>query len=369
VFEPQTFGFPDLSLNHSGVTESAYRVTSQRPIAAWQFGPYESNEIFSADASLLHPVHSYGTSYVGVTQRGMLRRPDSNDLDGTLTIVATGSGTTTVTVTPTASVRAGAGVPVFPAGTTLMFLLDQFEVLNLEGVGGADLTGTRMNGTQPFAVFGGHEGAQVSHLDPPNCCIDHLQEQLTATSVWGTSFAIGRTSPRQPVTPDMVRIVAGTNDTQVTFDPPGPLCPVLQAGSHCDAFVSGDVRITTNEPALVAHYLTSNSGSDQTTGDPAMTIVPPVDRFARRYVVAAHPGYTQNWATIVAPAAGAVTLDGTDLAPSLEPFGADGYRAARIGLPAGPHTIECPSTCFVEVYGYGAYISYLYAGGMTFDDP
>jgi hypothetical protein len=370
VFRPQSIAFPDLSLDHSGVTASAYRLTSQRPIAAWQFGPYEAaGMIYSADASLLLPSHAFGSSYVGVSEAGFVRRPGANDFNSTLTVVSTGPGTTTVTVTPSASVRAGAGVPVFPGGTTLMFLLDQYEVLNLEGAAGVDLTGTRITGTQPFAVYGGHEAAMVSPQDPPTCCADHLEEQLTPASSWGTSFAVGRTEPRAPATPDLVRIVAGTNGTQVTFDPPGPTCPVLQAGSHCDAFVNGDVHVVTTEPVQVAHYLTGNAGSEPTSADPAMSIVPPVDRFARRYVIAPHPDYSQNWATIVAPAAAEVTFDGTDLTPSLELFGSGAYKAVRMAIPLGSHTIECPSTCFVEVYGFGAYISYLYAGGMSLAAP
>ncbi len=73
--------------------------------------------------------------------------------------------------------------------------------------------------------------------------------------------------------------------------------------------------------------------------------------------------YAMNYASISAAATGAVTVDGTSI--MLSPFPAPGtHRVARVPLTAGQHTIHCPDSCGVLVYGYDNAVSYMFAGGL-----
>lgn len=358
---PQTLGFEDQSVDHSGIYSKAYKLTSTKPIVAYQFNTLQDINAFSNDASLLLPRHAYDTSYYTMTYPTLVRRPQSNDFNGYITIVASGTGTTTVTVTPTAPVRAGLNVLAIPAHSTQVFALNQFDVLNLEAQSG-DLTGTTVTSSQPVGVFGGHEATALSQMGSETCCVDHLEDQLFPASTWGKAYAVPKTAARTPAVADLVRVLAQHSSTMVTFNPAGAgSCPTLQAGQFCDVFIDADVEISSNEPVLVGHYLASNGGSE---GDPAMSFVPPSEQFRLDYTFLVPSQYHENYVSLVAPAGGTVLLDGSNVTGQLTTFGTGTFKAGRITVAAGQHKLGCPMGCGVEVYGWSDAVSYHYAGGL-----
>ena len=62
-----------------------------------------------------------------------------------------------------------------------------------------------------------------------------------------------------------------------------------------------------------------------------------------------------------------MSLDGNDVTAQLVSFGAGTFKAGRIPVSAGSHTLSCPATCGVEVYGWSAAVSYLFAGGLDLE--
>ncbi|MCA9527611.1 MAG: IgGFc-binding protein [Myxococcales bacterium] len=361
---PQALGFPDLSLDHSGISAKAYHLTSSAPIVAYQFNPLDNVDVFSNDGSLLVPEHAYDGQYLALTLPTLTRRPDTNDYNGYVTVVAVADNTT-VEVEPSAAIRAGDQVTALQPGETHRFSLNRFQVLNLEAVADGDLTGTRVrspDGT-PFGVFVGHE-ATVLPTEQQSCCADHIEEQLFPISTWGSNFAVARTQPRKRET-DLLRILAHRDDTRVDFDPAPAQgrCGILRAGASCDVFINGDTRITASNPVLVGHFLQSTDGA---AGDPALAFAVPVEQFRTDYTFLVPQEYDAQYISVVAREGAAVQLDGTDIGGQLRPFG-ELFAGGRFPVRPGQRRLDCPTGCGVLVYGYSQAVSYLFAGGLDLE--
>lgn len=366
---PQQLGIPDQSLDHSGIERKAYKLTSTAPIVAYQFNPLNNVGVFSNDASLLIPAHAYDLDYTGVTYKTLTRRPNTNDYNGYVTVVASGTGTTTVMVRPTAGVRAGNGTPAIAAGAMMSFTLNQFQTLTLEATAGGDLTGTAITCSQACGAFAGHEATNLTNQVQSPCCADHLEDQLFPNSTWGKVYVVARSKQRVHAVPDMVRVIAQRPGTTVTFNPPQSGCAApLAAGGFCDVFITGDVQVSSNEPIAVAHYLLSNIPSGETdVGDPAIAFAVPTEQYRSTYTVLVPEQYMENIISIVTPASGTVQVDGTDVTNQLTTFGSGEWKAGRIVVAAGPHRIDCPGSCGVEVTGWSEAVSYLFAGGLDLE--
>jgi hypothetical protein len=371
---PYELGFQDASIDQSGISARAFRLTASRPVAAWQYNSLGDPVRFSSGASLLLPSHRLDAAYSVVTYPTLTRRPQHQDFNGYLTIVAIRPGLTAVEVTATTGVRAGQGVAALAAGVPRSFTLDSHQALTLQAEAGGDLSGSMILGDQPVAVFAGHEAAAIATPGKPDsCCADHLEEQLPPASVWGTHHVVARSQARLVGgalvdAPDLVRIVAGTDGTGVTIDPaPATGCPQLGAGQFCEFYAAGDVEIRSSEPVLVAHLLASivDGGSTDlaTAGDPALSWVAPVSQHLERYTLAVPAQFPANYLSIAAPAGARVSLDGGDVTAQLSAVGSGGFKAGRLPLAPGRHQVVCPGGCWVELAGYGDTTAYLTAGG------
>jgi hypothetical protein len=368
---PQMMGFADQSLNRSGIQPKAYRVTSTAPIVAYQFNPLDNVDVFSNDGSLLIPRATYDTKYYAMTWAGLVRRPTTNDYNGSVAVVAWEDGTE-VRITPTADVRPEGSFTGITAGTATTFTLNAFDVLNLEGVSGGDLSGTlieSVDGVKTVGVFGSHEAVVLAN-SAGDCCADHIEEQMFPTSTWGTEFAIARSQSRGKGEPDQLRIMAQADGTQVSFTPApaSGSCGTLAAGQFCDVKISVDTVVSANadHPIMIGHYLLSVI--DQVgggTGDPAMSIAVPIEQYRSTYTFLVPSEYAEQYVSVVAAAGTVVTLDGTDVTGQLQGFAGGTYLAGRLPVQAGQHKIDCPGNgCGIVVYGYDEAVSYMFAGGL-----
>lgn len=165
---------------------------------------------------------------------------------------------------------------------------------------------------------------------------------------------------------DLVRVVAQKPNTIVTFDGAPGTCN-LQPGEYCDRFVQDHVRVTANEPILVAHYTSGAGGIGEDTGDPSMSYAVPTEQYRTEYAVLVPDKYNSNYFSLVTPASGTVAVDGVDVTSALSPFGSGAFDAGRVPMTPGPHTITCPDGCGVEIYGWSDAVSYLFAGGLDLE--
>ena len=377
---PQDMGFADQGIDGTGVSTSAYKITSSAPIVAYQFNPLNDVDVFSNDASLLIPRSGFDKRYVAVSYPTLTRRgpqaPGRDDYNGYFTVVAWDSDTE-ITVTPTAATVAGRdGTPALLGGQSQTFTLQPFQVLNIEakagpdmyimdGLNGSDLTGSVIQSAngKTFGVFGGHEAVRISAPNS-NCCADHLEEMLFPTSTWGKEFAVARTVERRGA-PDILRVVANTAGTTVTFDPQpaSGSCYVLSAGGFCDVQIMQPTKVVANQPITLAHLTMSTILNMDGTGDPSLAIVPPVEQHRTDYKFLAPMDYDQQYVGIVGVAGDAVKLDGVPV-PFTTTFASGTRATATVPITVGAHVVSCPMKCSVEVYGWSQAVSYLFAGGL-----
>jgi hypothetical protein len=378
---PQANGIADQSLDGTGTQARAYRVTSDFPVALHQLNGAAVPAAFSAGASVLIPRHAFGPEYYAMTWPSLDRRPSFHSYHGYLSVVAPQDGTS-VEVTPTSAVRASASQAGLPAGAAAAFSLDAHDVLTLQAVPGGDLTGSlvRCPGVA-CGVFVGHEAAGFGEAIAPDashtlgpCCADHLEEMLFPASSWGKTFAVARSAPRGTNERDVLRVLARTLNTVVTFDPPAiGSCPALNSGQHCEVTIAADTLVVASEPVLVGQYLQSAIWSDPLfggavgTGDPELALVAPVEQHRREHSVRVPAGYSSHFLALAAPVGVDVRVDGVPV--SLSPFAGGGYQAARVPVTAGAHQVSCAAGCNVVAHGYRDGSAYMFAAGLGLAAP
>ncbi|MDP6946940.1 MAG: IgGFc-binding protein, partial [Myxococcota bacterium] len=186
-------------------SNSAFHIISTAPIVAYQFNPLDNVDVFSNDASLLLPVDAMGSDYLVMT-REHEPGPSFGQYPSFFTLVGVTEQAVEVTMQVTGGTAAGGEFPALSAGQSHTFSLAKGDVVNIESTSGGDLTGSRVTGTGPFALFSGHVASRT-HPEPSGCCADHLEQQLPPIDRWGTDFAIGRSVKRR-FEPDHFRVLA-----------------------------------------------------------------------------------------------------------------------------------------------------------------
>jgi hypothetical protein len=351
---------------------------------------------------------------------------DDEDLRAFLTIVGTEPGTQ-VSVTFGPQVRRVIGVDGREdavEGDVWEFEIGPFDVINLETGGfNADFTGTVVDASRPVSVFVGSEASDAprfSTLANRQCCADHLEEQLFPNDTLGRRFFIGRMPPRSVALnqafldptrdsvgefnePEYVRVVAvasGITTVETTLPPPDDRVQ-LEQGQSIIFYANQDLEINADQPVAVLQVLPSQQAvgipSEYPGGDPAIVAVPPVEQYRREYVFLTPNRYAFDFITVVAPREARILLDEMPIETFDCTVGpADGIRRRMgdpppedvvyrcqfsfpdvIGLPNvrvedgiqndGYHTVRATEPVGIVIYGFDAFVSYAYAGGLDLD--
>lgn len=369
-------------IDGSGIApHAAYRVTSSVPIAAYQFNSYAA--IATSDASLLLPTTAWDTLH-----RVASHEREDNDPFVWTSYFAVVSATpdTGLEIVTTDAWLAGPGVPAAAAGETVMLDLDVADVAQvaMSTTGTHDPTGTRIDsGDVPVAVFGGTSCSIILDVATFGAC-DHLEEQLPGVRLWGQTFVAAR-APVRSMGPSpessLWQIVASEDGTTVTFDVDGavtgtPAGPVLLDAGEQTRFLAtgpadspGDFVVEADKPILVLNYTLSGDelfdefGNDS-PGDPAMIILPPVEQYLPRYVVLVPSGWSTDVMTIVRPAGVEVRLDGVAVGDDVFDAVGPTHEVGRMPVEDGLHRVESDAAVAITVVGYRADDSYGYAGGI-----
>lgn len=405
--QSREFKMPVMNVSGSVVAPKAIRVVASRPVVAYQFNPFDSENAASNDGSLLLPRNGLGKLYYAVS---LPSRAEIKDLfgnpwfpanNGFLAVVAP-AGTTTVSVTPTVDVIANpaGGVPqdgtspaVLAAGQTFTFTLEPYDVLNLEQLGKTeiitpgkiieDLTGTRIEADKPVAVFSGHQVAGVQEALKlqitdvwDSCCTEHMEEQLMPVETWGTEALCVKSKPRGQEADRWV-VVAGEDGVSLSTTPQvdGLHGKVLaKAGDRVRVETKESFVLSASGKIQVVQFLMSQgqtqpmNGGDLPTGDPSMILIPPSKQFRDGYVIRTADGFGTNWTTVIRPAGVPVVVDGAPIPDgAFSPLGDGSWQYAWREVTKGTHSLTSEEPFGLLVYGYGSVTAYGYPGGMNLE--
>ncbi len=376
--ESRAFTMPRLDISGTGISRRSIRVSSSVPVTAHQFSPLNNEGVFSNDASLLLPSNTLGVEYyvvgwpTAVLPSFMGFNPE--DQHGYVTILATSPGETFVNVTPRARVApSAAGEYAISPNVTRSFSLKFGEVLNLEAnsgqlTGANDLTGTHIKATQPIAVFSGHEEAVVKQPGTDEgCCADHLEQQLFPLKDWGQTY-IAALSPGRGEKVDHWRIVAGEDGVVLTTNPPQPGANnvTLNRGDFVSFFTDDSFEVNATGKVLVGQILVSQQQTTAGTGDPALILAVPIERFRSDYILLTPAGYSSDYVLITREAGEIVRLNG-QIVPdtSFTSIGSGTYEVAEVVVTAGVQVLEGAKPFGISAYGFSNAVSYGYPGGLN----
>ncbi|MEZ4429295.1 MAG: IgGFc-binding protein [Nannocystaceae bacterium] len=356
----------------------AYRLRSDEPVIVYQHNPIEwsldPEVAYSADASLLMPVNAWGDSYRVVARNSWYEKLTQAKLPGFYAVTAAEDGTTvTLHPSPTGSaVMPGPGVAASGEGEVMLDrgdVLVVFSALAQSNPSPNDLTGTGISADAPVQVIGGHVCTFVPH-DVAAC--DHLEESIPPEYGLDTLHVVAAPAGADEEVATlhrMVRIVATAPGTTLAFTPPINEAPAVleQPGEYVELGpISMDFVLASSAPVLVAQYMVGG-GYDGAVGDPALVVVPGVNRNVETYEVHAPPDFPESYATIVAEKEASVTVDGLTVTDFSQIVGTN-YRVARVLLGPnvdGHHQIASTTRVGVSVYGLATDSSYWYTAGYN----
>jgi hypothetical protein len=377
----------------TALSKKAFRIESSLPVVAYQFNTL--NQDFSTDASLLIPTTALGNAYNVVSWEPfypvaypLLGIPTPNR--GYVTIIATADATS-VTVIPSDGIEGSVGtvpagygyVDPITGGVEATFVLNRFEVLNLETVSRAspkpDLTGTIVTATAPVAVFTGTDMTIIAPETPPwctdgcNCCGDHIEDQVIPRSAMGEKYVVShsawRTTTGSWVEYDYYKVLAVVPGTYVTTTLPDVGSFSLGANEVQEFKSRTGFALWSTEPVHVVQILTSMEQTEEAIGDPSLIQFPAVEQRRSKYVFTTGEGFSENWAVVSMPEDAEATIDGTSVVTSCD-WDIDGeldgvtYRSYYCAISAGTHIVDgAGEPVGLTVYGYFEAGSYGFAGG------
>jgi hypothetical protein len=371
------FLVPDKHVNGSGFHHGgAYRITSDVPIVAYQVNPYEADESWTSDATLLHQVPAWDSIHYVF---GAEKINDAQDVYAS--IIASEDGTV-VEVTPSVSTSPAVDIPAGSPGVPFTITMNAGDVAQFEvSISNQSLTGTKITSDDdhPIAVFSGNTCALIP-LESGAC--DHLHEQLTGVQKWGREFLAARMpvrSTEMPIEPSLWQIVASEDNTTIEFSassqvtglPSGAV--ILDAGEIWEEFVAGtldepgDFVISADKPIGVCNYMTGSStvvpNTPEDPGDPSQVQISPVEQYLERYVLLVPEHWLYDVVTVVRPNGVEVEVDGEAVDDGeFSSVGPD-HEVARVLVEDGVHTFAADQGISVIVVGYDDDDSYAYLGG------
>ena len=229
---------------------------------------------------------------------------------------------TSITITPTANIN----IPINPQldssiitlyeGNSKTFILNEYETLLITATTvAADLTGTKIVSNKPLSVITGHECGNIPKNT--NYCETILQ-QVPPTVSWGIQFMI---SPYQSRTSQFFKIVASESSTSFSYNCGGSTYTgfLYSAGSFTtiETFSTNYCYIEATKAILVTQ-MSPSAKHDQTNGDPAISVIPPMERYIKTYsFYIPNPGdFLSAYLNIITKEKVTFTLNGVTLSPS-----------------------------------------------------
>lgn len=303
---------------------------------------------YSTGATVVYPVDELGTLYYVVT-------PESDEPETFKEFAVIASQfPTRVNLHLKGGVRFKK--QVYPAGSTLVVDLEAYQAIQLQS--SEDLSGSRVESTEPVAVLSGHSCAKK------NSACDHVVEQLLPVSRWGTTFIVPPLSFQ--FGSDTVYVIA-SRDTLLTYRSagsensrnmrPGEVL-LLDVRRFWPLSISADARIQ------VLFFFTGSKRGTKTY-DPFLINVPALTSYSSSYHINGISPF-DNYIVIVAKSPeyrGITAMNRTLGILQWRPVPGTDYSWSeyRLGTGARTPSLEHPTTPFgvfilgiAHLEGYGS---------------
>jgi hypothetical protein len=242
---------------------TAFHVTTDVPVVAYQMLPYGGGKAATTGASLLLPTSAWDTSYVAVEAYDT--DPNAPQLIIGVTPsfdVVASQDDTAVTIRPINAIGSASGVPAGPANAPYTMMLNAGQYLQITEK--AQLSGSPVTADKPIGVLGGNEIVAIDI-----CCGDHAEQMLTPSRALGTEYVAAPHGDRRPdPDPRVFRVYGAVDGTQLTYNPPGLGPALVNAGGMVE--IRSDAAFTvasqgSDYPFSAFTYMTG-AGSDDSMG-------------------------------------------------------------------------------------------------------
>jgi len=351
----------------------------------YSINQYGITGTYSFDGAHILPVEALGTEYI-------VQTADADEMATEFVIMTTKPGTTNVTIDLPVNSNKGKTQHIdIPLSGSKQIYIVRSKAPNPEDPDDViDLSGSTICADQPIAVWSGNQLASVPNQDAMSK--DHAYDQLLPVTKWGKKFLIPPTGNHTQYneihvsglldnTSVVVRNLDGTKNW--TMSSRDDSIVVLQGplGGNLDGM---ETYIEADKPIQV--YLYSSAGAANPydaieggvrkrhlQGDPAMTIIPPLEYLTDTTVFQTYNGgdgglvhEMRLWAR-TSDVSG-IRLNGNDISSqfSTTPY-VSGYSIATIPLTHRIYTITAPKKCFSGyVYGMNDGQTYMYPVGYDF---
>ena len=341
-----------------------------------------------AEGTEILPTYALGTDYVVAAYNSYFNPslPPTNDFPSEYTVTAITDNTIVSITTPQNIRNAGPLGVIDSRGVTFTDTLNagqaiQFQLTLPKNGTEWDVTGTLIRSTNPVAVIGASQAAQIPYdARYPN----FIEGMIPPIRTWGSRYytapLFGRTGGDT-----FLAIASSDNQSIYTEDSTGSKTLFAQLNQYGRSW-RPDVKTarawTSDKPFMLVQYSNSAQLADSANqlGAPAMMTVPPVDGYRKSAVVLTPlavgdfiPGKGYIHIAIPRSALSTLRVDGLSL-KSETLFHSDGLiNVVQIAVSTpGTHTITADSALGVVAYGYAVGYTYAWSGtpnGFTANSP
>ncbi|MEM1032410.1 MAG: IgGFc-binding protein [Myxococcota bacterium] len=352
----------------------AFRITTDRPIVAYDVYPWGGASSFVTSATLLLPTPTWGTNFVSA---------DAWDAQfgNPFTQVVASEDDTTITMVPPNAVVGGNGLPSIPANTAGTFTLNRGEVAQF--VQPTRLAGSALQSDKPISVWG---GATCMNIPAGVAACDAAHQQLLPVPTLGNEYAAVRYPSRGGDDSAPYTLVGMVDGTTLTYDPaPPPGAPATLQQGELQVFFTDQVFSVASQdgdhPFYMAAHMTGALTNPTQNGDPEYVNLVPPAQYLDFYLFATDPTYRFTSLVFVRQQAPDgtfkdVTLDCFGPLTGWQPMGTAGtYEYLQLpivtngagvgGCNNGAHTASSEFPFGLTVWGYDNAASYGYPAGMA----
>jgi hypothetical protein len=350
----------DAALHGTGIG-TAFHITTNVPVVAYQMLPYGGGRARVTGSTLLVPTSAWDSNYVvadAYAAPSQILASVSKDSvrAGPTTVVLASQNGTHVTVRPSNDIVAGGGLAAGTTSVPVTYTLNEGQYLQFTQR--AELTGSAVQADAPISVIG---GATLMDVPVTSARADSAEQMLPPVRALGSEYVAVRYRNRGPTEESVPwRVVGVVDGTQLTYDPPRPNAPgQINAGQLLEFDDPGTFVVRSQDsahPFYIAGYMTGGctGGADPTTGqcppgvpfsgfgDPEFLNVVPPAQFLPHYTFFTDPTYPETNLVVVrvrdpqTRQMPDVVLDCAGTLTGWQPVGTEGiYEMTRTDLSTG----------------------------------